>query len=378
MVQHEFTQKIIEQLAKDTKTNGKDILVASQLLEYINIKTKSANRGSKSRGSFANLYAIYVLLEDYVKVVFDLKKDYSKHEGAIFSDLFKRQRELPFGAKLQNHALNHRLNEEFHKYFPTTEEQVLIRDVASSRYWINQNLLKINVSGKEYDISKTIVSIINLYIDAKKDAFDTFISSCEELQIISCKEPDKVFAFICNLLQPNVDARLFEIASFSILKYFYHDKKIFWGFKKTELNEENLKLFKTGRTNANDGGIDFVMKPLGYFFQVTETLDVKKYFLDIDKLEHYPMRFVIKTNEEVENIRIKLEAGAKQQFGIDKIVQKYMDAIEEIINIPMLILYFNEANKMGYTNKILDEILIQSKVEFNYQDVSELSEEDDE
>lgn len=30
---------------------------------------------------------------------------------------------------------------------------------------------------------------------------------------------------------------------------------------------------KTGRTNANDGGIDFVTKPLGRFFQVTETLD---------------------------------------------------------------------------------------------------------
>lgn len=51
MINHEFTQKIINQIAKDTKTNGKDILVASQLLEYINIKTKSANRGSKSRGS---------------------------------------------------------------------------------------------------------------------------------------------------------------------------------------------------------------------------------------------------------------------------------------------------------------------------------------
>lgn len=74
MVQHEFTQKIIDQIAEDCKTNGRDILVASQLLEYINIKTKSANRGSKSRGSFANLYAIYVLLEDYIKVVFEEKK----------------------------------------------------------------------------------------------------------------------------------------------------------------------------------------------------------------------------------------------------------------------------------------------------------------
>jgi len=378
MVLHEFTKKIIEQVAHDTGTNGKDILVASQLLEYINIKTRSANRGSKSRGSFANLYAIYILIEDYINVVYIDSKEYSKHDGAIFSELFKRQRELPFGAKLQNHALNHRLNEEFHKYFPSSDEQVIIRDIPSSRYWINQNLIKVTIGGKLYDLSKTIISIITLYINAKRDAFESFISSCEELQKISADDPDKVFSFISNLLEPNIDARLFEIVSFSILKYFYHDKKIFWGFTRTELNEENLKLYKTGRTNANDGGIDFVMKPLGYFFQVTETLDVKKYFLDIDKLERYPIRFVIKTNEEKETVLLKLRNGAKQQFGIDKIVEKYMEAIEEIVNIPTLINYFNEAKRLGYLNKILEEVLIQSKVEFNYQEISELIEEDEE
>jgi len=46
------------------------------------------------------------------------------------------------------------------------------------------------------------------------------------------------------------------------------------------VKEDFLILYKTGRTNANDVGIDFVMKPLGRFFQVTETLDVRKYFLD--------------------------------------------------------------------------------------------------
>jgi len=201
MVQHEFTQKIIDQIAKDTQTNGKDILVASQLLEYINIKTKSANRGSKSRGSFANLYAIYVLLEDYINVVFNSSRNYSEHEGAIFSDLFRRQRELPFGNKLQNHALNHRLNEEFHKYFPSTKEQVIIRDIPSSRYWINQNLLKVTVANKEYDISRTIVSIINLYMSAKRDAFESFISTCEELQKIHREERDSALRAFSDALE---------------------------------------------------------------------------------------------------------------------------------------------------------------------------------
>ena len=112
-------------------------------------------------------------------------------------------------------------------------------------------------------------------------------------------------SFIKDLFAINVDARLFEIASFSVLKYYYHDKKIFWGFSISSLKEETLQLYKTGRVCANDGGIDFVMRPLGYFFQVTETLDIKKYFLDIEKIEHYPLRFVVKTYEDLEYSVIK-------------------------------------------------------------------------
>ena len=132
MIEHEFTKSIINMVEDELETDGKELLQVSTLLEYINIKTRSANRGSKSRGSFANLYAIYVLIEDYIKIVFDKNQDYGKYEGAVFSDLFKRQRQLPFGEKLQNHALNHRLNEEFHKYFPTVQEPVIIRDIPKS------------------------------------------------------------------------------------------------------------------------------------------------------------------------------------------------------------------------------------------------------
>jgi Ca2+-binding EF-hand superfamily protein len=366
MVKHEFTNEIINQIEKDLNVKGEDLIKFAPLLEYINIKTKSANKGSKARGSFANLYAIYVLLEDYVKVVFEEKIKYSEHQGAVFSELFKRQRELPFGAKLQNHALNHRLNEEYHKYFPTTNEQIILRDIPTSRYWINKNLIIIKYNNNEYDLSKTIIKIIDHYINVKRDAFDNFIRTCEELQRMDNQDKDKVFNFIMNLLDNNADARLFEIASYSILKYFYHDKKIFWGYSPNELKEENLKLYKTGRTNANDGGIDFVMRPLGYFFQVTETLDIKKYFLDIDKLEHYPIRFVIKTNEDRDKIYKHLRQGAYEQYGIEKIVNRYMESIEDVVNIPQLITYLNEVDKMGCLNDILNEILIQSKIEFNY------------
>ncbi|MGB3508834.1 MAG: hypothetical protein WBA93_06250 [Microcoleaceae cyanobacterium] len=80
------------------------------------------------------------------------------------------------------------------------------------------------------------------------------------------------------------------------MKYYYQEQTVFFCFGIEDIQQENLKLYKTGRTNANDGGIDFdfVMKPLVRFFQVTETTDFKKYFLDIDKIEKYPITFVIK------------------------------------------------------------------------------------
>jgi len=200
-------------------------------------------------------------------------------------------------------------------------------------------------------------------------AFQLFVKSCEDLQKIGKTTPKQIEEFVIGLLAPNVDARLFEIVSFSILKYFYHDQQIFWGYELDKLSKENLKLYKTGRTNANDGGIDFVMKPLGRFFQVTETLDFKKYFLDIDKIQKFPITFVIKSNESTEFILKKVRANAEKNYSIKTIVDKYMDCIEEVINIPTLSDRFNDTVKQGYLNKILDEIVIQSKVEFDKQDL---------
>jgi hypothetical protein len=378
-MEHAFTQKIKDALNQRFGKKADEIYQLSLLLQYINIKTRAANRGSKSRSSFANLYALYVLIEDYLARGFDKKGNYSKSEGAIFSKLFQRQRELPFGSKLQNHALNHRLNEEFRKFFPTCEFVPIVRDVQSNRYWINQNLLRIKVGKQSFDLAESVVDIINAYIETKSAAFDAFIESCIKLKELTAETKHKdAETFILDLLSPTRDARLFEIVSFAVLKFFYHDQTVYFGFDLKKLSKEQLKLFKTGRTNANDGGIDFVMKPLGRFFQVTETLDVKKYFLDIDKIERFPISFVIKSIESVEVLRQKLEAGARKQFAIQKIVKNYMDCIEEIINIPVLQERFAAAVRQGYLSAILDEIVKQSKVEFNYSEETEAEIEDDE
>jgi len=72
------------------------------------------------------------------------------------------------------------------------------------------------------------------------------------------------------------------------------------------------------------------MKPLGRFFQVTETVDFKKYFLDIDKIQKYPITFVIKSNEEIEVLRKKILANAEKKYLIKSLVEKYIIVLKKL------------------------------------------------
>lgn len=374
-MEHAFTPTILGILDKEIGQAAKDVYQSSPLLQYLNIKTRSAAQGSKARGAFANHYAIYVLVEDYINKGFLKKDNYSKYQGARFTDLFRRQRELPFGAKLQNHALNSRMNDEFKRYFPTCSLIPILRNASTNRYWINENLLLVEVAGRKYNIAPALIKIIDAYVAAKRDAFETFITACEKLQALKAADAAKVQEFIKNLLQPNVDARVFEIVSFGILKHFYAGTVIYWGLTTDDLNEVYLTLYKTGRTNANDGGIDFVMRPLGRFFQVTETTDVRKYFLDIDKVQKYPITFVVKSEMTLSALMTRMREQAKEAYGIEEIVGRYMECVEEIINIPVLLERFDEVIKAGKLNDALNEIIIHSKVEFHYQEQVEVTEE---
>ena len=102
---------------------------------------------------------------------------------------------------------------------------------------------------------------------------------------------------------------------------------------------------------------------------------MKKYFLDIDKIEKYPITFVVKSSDSVDTIRQRIQEQAERQYSIKTIVSRYMSCIEEIINIPDLLLKFKSSIDKGFLNDILSEIIKQSKVEFNYDeddyDVSE-------
>ena len=130
------------------------------------------------------------------------------------------------------------------------------------------------------------------------------------------------------------EARIFEIISFSILKNHYKNTKVYIGYSVENLRTEYLTLYKTGRTNANDGGIDFVMRPLGRFFQVTEVNEYSKYLLDIEKVMHFPVTFVVKTSsKKLEVLRDLEKYIEKKSNGMCVIEKRYHDAIEEIITI---------------------------------------------
>ncbi len=366
---HIFTQTILRVLKKHFGADGETIIKLSPLLGYLNHKTRSANRGSKSRSSFANLYALYVLIEDYLKCEGDRKGGYSRYTGADFSPLLRRMRELPFGRKLQNHALNNRTNDEFHKFYPDEIRRPITRKVDIQKYWINESLLVVEVSGRKFNTARAIIEIIDEYVRTKRHSFEQFIQDCETLKRAAKKKDDtSIVAYIRDLLAPEKDARIFEIVSYGVLRSYYADDVVFIGMSREEVKPEALQLFKTGRTNANDGGIDFVMRPLGRFFQVTETLDVRKYFLDIDKIERYPITFVVKTNLSIKAIRERLEAGARNQYALNAVVKKYMAAVEEIINVPRLLQIFDGVVASGKIRNVLDEVIRWSKVEFNYMD----------
>jgi hypothetical protein len=381
---HSFTLEIEKILTRHFGEYASELFEQSPLLGYLNEKTKSASRGSKSRGSFANHYALYVLVEDYIAKGYaaggSLAGKYASYEGATFSNLFRRQRELPFGSKLQNHALNDRLNGEFRKFYPTVGKEPIVRDVASRRYWVHEDLLTVTLRTKdgkqhEFNLAQPVIDIIDAYVAAKRQAFVGFIDSCRKIAAATGHNDAEAVAFVQSQLRPEIDARIFEIVSFAVLKAFYGEQRIFWGWSRDAIQEDALALFKTGRTNANDGGIDFVMRPLGRFFQVTEAIDVNKYFLDIDKIQRLPLTFVVKANDADATIRAFIKAQAKSKYVIDAVVESYIEAIEEIINIPRLVECLETVIRQNKIGEVMDEIVVQSMVEFNYEEPDALHDE---
>lgn len=172
---------------------------------------------------------------------------------------------------------------------------------------------------------------------------------------------------ISALLTEDAEARIFEIISYAILKNHYKNVTVFFGYTRETIDEVALELFKTGRTNANDGGIDFVMRPVGRFFQVTEVNNYDKYLLDIDKVMHFPISFVIKTKQNKKNVLAELERYIEQRSsGMAVLEERYRKAIEEIITINELQMWTEELDDEDIDG-IIRDIDIYYKLEMNME-----------
>lgn len=170
---------------------------------------------------------------------------------------------------------------------------------------------------------------------------------------------------IKELLTEDAEARIFEIISYAILKNHYKNITVYFGYSKDEVREVQLQLYKTGRTNANDGGIDFVMRPIGRFFQVTEVGNYDKYLLDIDKVLHFPITFVIKTKKSREDVREEFEEYISEKTGGMTILEeRYRSAIEDVITINELQKWIDELDDEDIDG-IIRDIDVYYKLEMN-------------
>lgn len=348
-----FVKEVLEEAVGD---EAQDLFDNSPLLQYLDSKMGAVYGNSKTRRSLANIYAIYSILYFYEQDFYGNKAAYQRFEGYEYMRLFRFYRSLYGGSKLQNHALNSRVNGEFLNKLHCTKEPIVINN---GKYALHIDYLYVN----GYDISRVAIAVIERYIELlieKDHQLQTDIAEFETLGSLQAKKKKLI-----DMLGERTEARIFEIISYAILKNHYDNVVVYFGFSLDELTQEHLILYKTGRTNANDGGIDFVMRPLGRFFQVTEVNNYDKYLLDIDKVMHYPITFVIKTLSSKRQIERELDDYIEERSGgMAVIEERYRYAIEEIITINELVGWVREMDEESI-DSVFRDIDIYYRLEMN-------------
>ncbi len=359
-ITEDFVKEILE---TDYPSNYQKIYDENKLLQYLDKKMKAVHGNSKTRRSLANIYAIYSILFFYRDDFFNNPTLYKKFRGYDYMKLFNFYRSLYGGSKLQNHALNSRVNGEFsNKISQSNNDLIIIND---GKYLIHIDYLYT----EKQDISKTACKIIEKYIDLLIQKDHALIKVLDLL--MKSKNVKEKKNQLTALLSEDSEARIFEIISYAILKNHYKNTHVYFGYTRESIRKYELELYKTGRTNANDGGIDFVMRPIGRFFQVTEVNNYDKYLLDIDKVIHFPVTFVIKTVKTKALVMDELHAYINERAnGMEVIEERYKKAIEEIITINEIKAWLNDL-KEDDIDGIIRDIDIYYKLEMNMADEEE-------
>lgn len=355
-----ITEKFIEDILKqEYPADYQKIYDNSYLIQYLDMKTKAVHGNSKTRRSLANIYAIYSILHYYEEDFFQQPDKYRQFDGYDYMRLFTYYRSLYGGSKLQNHALNSRVNGEFRNKFNDVSKDLII--INNGKYLIHIDYIYVD----GHDISKTSCHIIEKYIALLIAKDHALIHTLEEMKALNDFGEKK--NKIKDLLSEDAEARIFEIISYAILKNHYKNIRVYFGYARDDIKEYELQLYKTGRTNANDGGIDFVMRPIGRFFQVTEVNNYDKYLLDIDKVMHFPISFVIKTKQSRKSVLQDLEQYISERTsGMAVLEVRYRQAIEEIITINELQKWTDELDGVDIDG-IIRDIDIFYRLEMNME-----------
>lgn len=354
IINESFVEEILKKEFPDTYLQ---IYERSYLIQYLDKKTGAIHGNSKSRRSFASIYALYSILHFYVQDFYGDVERYKEFSGYPYTQLLAYCRKQYGGDKMQNHALNSRFNSEFINKIGRNLPSPIIAN--NGKYLIHVDYLVLN----GLDISRIICEIIERYVELIRLKDSQLVQWMDRLSRAGSNVEKKMI--LSDLLNEDSEARVFEIISYAVLRHHYKGGKIYMGWDVDNIKEEELVLYKTGRTNANDGGIDFVMRPLGRFFQVTEVNQYDKYLLDADKVLHYPMTFVVKTNKKKEDVLSELNEYINEKSGGMEILKsRYSHAVEEIITINE-IKYWLENMDSEQLSAIIDDVNFYYKIEMH-------------
>ena len=145
-ISEEFVAEILQ---ADFPNNYNKVYESNYMLQYLDKKMKAVHGNSKTRRSLANIYAVYSILYFYKSDFYNKPSEYKSFEGYDYMRLFNFYRGLYGGSKLQNHALNSRVNGEFRNKFSNANTDLII--INNGKYLINIEYLY----SQKHDVSKT-------------------------------------------------------------------------------------------------------------------------------------------------------------------------------------------------------------------------------
>jgi hypothetical protein len=81
----------------------------------------------------------------------------------------------------------------------------IVRDVATQRYWIQEDLLQVVVrhkNGKDntYNIARAVIDIIDAHVATKRAAFEAFLETCRQIAELGKQDPKQAIEFVVEQL----------------------------------------------------------------------------------------------------------------------------------------------------------------------------------